>query len=150
MCIMMINLTISARALMTLPRVVKLLLMLAPSLRRVPLAPVESARSEPARSTNDILLTFSVANPVEASCRSCVKNIVKTAWDLLDVSFIFVAATVLIGKWNEIFKTFRNNKVWMKEKLWFNQPGFVTLVDEIVNILVGHNREFGKVLHVGP
>ena len=42
---------------MTLPRVVRDLLMLAPSLRRVPLAPVASARSLPARSTKLILLT---------------------------------------------------------------------------------------------
>lgn len=72
-------LTISARALMTFPRVVKLLLMLAPSFNRVPFAPVESALSDPARSTSDILLTFSVTKPVVPSCCCCVKNIVKTA-----------------------------------------------------------------------
>ncbi len=44
---------------MTLPSVVSDLLMLAPSLSLVPLAPVESARSEPARSTRLILLTCS-------------------------------------------------------------------------------------------
>lgn len=42
---------------MTLPRVVSDLLMLAPSFRRVPLAPVESARSDPAKSTREILDT---------------------------------------------------------------------------------------------
>ena len=47
----------SARAEITLPRVVRDLLMLAPSLSRVPLAPVDSARSDPARSTSEILLT---------------------------------------------------------------------------------------------
>ncbi len=47
----------SANAEITFPSVVKLLLMLAPSLRRVPLAPVDSARSEPARSTKEILET---------------------------------------------------------------------------------------------
>lgn len=88
-------LTISARALITFPRVVKLLLMLAPSFNRVPFAPVESALSDPARSTSDILLTFSVIKPVILSCCCCVKNIVKTACDLLDVSFMLVAATVL-------------------------------------------------------
>ena len=51
------KLTISARAEMTLPSVVSDLLMLAPSFRRVPLAPVESARSDPARSTRLILDT---------------------------------------------------------------------------------------------
>jgi hypothetical protein len=69
--------------------------MLAPSFNRVPFAPVESALSDPAKSTNDILLTFSVIKPVAQSCFCCVKNIVKTACDLLDVSFMFVAATVL-------------------------------------------------------
>lgn len=53
----MINLTISARADMTFPKVVSDLLMLAPSFRRVPLAPVESALSDPAKSTRDILDT---------------------------------------------------------------------------------------------
>ena len=50
-------LTDSARAEITFPKVVKLLLILAPSLSRVPLAPVDSARSDPAKSTREILLT---------------------------------------------------------------------------------------------
>ena len=52
-----LSLTESASAEITFPRVVKLLLMLAPSFSRLPWAPVDPARSEPARSTNDILLT---------------------------------------------------------------------------------------------
>ena len=71
---------------MTFPNVVKLLLMFAPSFKRVPLAPVDSARSDPgighpkltifdsaykkgsnrcipAKSTSEILLTFSAVNP---------------------------------------------------------------------------------------
>lgn len=56
------KLTISARADMTFPKVVRLLLILAPSFNRVPLAPVESARSEPAKSTREIFDTFSVVN----------------------------------------------------------------------------------------
>ena len=52
------QLTDSARAEMTFPKVVKLLLILAPSLSRVPLAPVDSALSDPAKSTNEILLTW--------------------------------------------------------------------------------------------
>ena len=71
--------SISARAEMTFPRVVKDLLMLAPSLSRVPLAPVESARSLPARSTRLILLTFSVVMLVSASWRFWVKMMLKTA-----------------------------------------------------------------------
>ena len=43
---------------MTLPSVVKLLLMFAPSFSLVPLAPVDSALSDPAKSTNEILLTW--------------------------------------------------------------------------------------------
>lgn len=50
-------LTTSANADITFPKVVKLLLILAPSFSRVPLAPVESARSDPAKSTKLILET---------------------------------------------------------------------------------------------
>ena len=49
--------TDSAKADITFPNVVKLLLIFAPSFNRVPFAPVDSARSDPARSTRDILLT---------------------------------------------------------------------------------------------
>lgn len=52
-----IILTTSANAEITFPKVVKLLLMFAPSFKRVPLAPVESARSEPAKSTKLIFDT---------------------------------------------------------------------------------------------
>lgn len=85
---------------------------------RVPFAPDESARSLPARSTRLILLTcrdnhsqngrkrparpgqsggrtFSVSRLVIWSRRFWVKTMVKTAWDRDDVSFMFVAATVL-------------------------------------------------------
>ena len=44
----------------TLPRVVRDLLMLAPSFNLVPFAPVDSALSDPARSTRDTLLTLRV------------------------------------------------------------------------------------------
>jgi hypothetical protein len=47
---------------MTLPRVVRLLLMFAPSFNLVPLAPVDSALSEPAKSTKEILLTWEIQN----------------------------------------------------------------------------------------
>ena len=69
---------------MTLPRVVSDLLILAPSFRRVPwnqqaccleqltVAPVEACRSEPAKSTREILETFSPVIFVSASCRFCV------------------------------------------------------------------------------
>ena len=51
------QLTISARADITFPRVVRDLLMFAPSLRRTPLAPVLSALSDPAKSTKLIFET---------------------------------------------------------------------------------------------
>lgn len=54
------TLTTSASADMTLPRVVRDLLIFAPSLSRVPLAPVESARSLPAKSTKLTLLTWKI------------------------------------------------------------------------------------------
>ena len=58
-----------ARAAMTLPSVVSERLMLAPSLRRAPVAPVELARSEPARSTSEMRETFSVSSLVSTSKR---------------------------------------------------------------------------------
>ena len=58
--------TTSASAEMTFPSVVRDLLILAPSFNRVPLAPVESARSLPARSTKLILLTCNKSNYVTA------------------------------------------------------------------------------------
>lgn len=66
---------------MTLPRVVKLLLMFAPSLSRCPVAPVEFARSEPARSIKLIRDTFSVSKLVSLSCLFIVRSKVKTEWD---------------------------------------------------------------------
>ncbi|CAN7986448.1 unnamed protein product, partial [Ixodes hexagonus] len=81
---------------MTFPRVVRDLLMLAPSLSRVPWAPVESALSLPARSTRLILLTFGGgSHPVSLSVLRWVKMMVKTACERLLVSFMLVAATVL-------------------------------------------------------
>lgn len=45
-----------------------------------------------------VMLTFSVVMSVSASCRFWVKMMLKTAWERLLVSFMFVAATVL-GEW---------------------------------------------------
>ena len=58
----------SASAEMTLPRVVKERLMFAPSLSRLPDAPVESARSDPAKSTRLILLCFSAVTSEFGTC----------------------------------------------------------------------------------
>ena len=60
-----------------------------------PFAPVESALSLPAKSTRLTLLTFSDSRFVVLSLRFCVKTMVKTACDLLLVSFMLVEATVL-------------------------------------------------------
>ena len=46
--------------MLTFPRVVSDLLIFAPSFSRVPDAPVEFARSEPAKSTSEILDTLFV------------------------------------------------------------------------------------------
>ena len=86
---------------MTLPSVVSDLLILAPSLSRCPVAPVELARSEPARSTklhrskartyyivyiaHLIRDTFSVSRFVSVSCRFMVSRRVKTACERDDL-----------------------------------------------------------------
>ena len=85
---------LTASLLMTIPRVVRLLLMLDPSLRRSPVAPVLLARSEPARSTKERRDTFTPLTPEAASVMLKVTRMVKTAWDLLDSLFMLVAATV--------------------------------------------------------
>ena len=64
---------------MTFPRVVRDLLMFAPSFNRCPVAPVELARSEPARSTRLMRDTFSVSRLVSTSCLFIVRRRVKTA-----------------------------------------------------------------------
>lgn len=89
---------------MTFPSVVSDLLMFAPSLRRCPVAPVELALSEPAKSTKlatgcqlgspqcskesaDLIRdTFSVSRFVSTSCLFMVNSRVNTAWDRDDLS----------------------------------------------------------------
>lgn len=91
-----------ARAAMTFPNVVRDLLIFAPSLRRAPVAPVELARSEPAKSTklwdyelvrrrcvcNTHLMrdTFSVSRFESTSCRFIVRITVNTACDRDDLN----------------------------------------------------------------
>ena len=72
--------TCSARAWMTFPSVERDLLMLAPSLSRAPVAPVDSARSLPARSTRLSLLTFSVGSPVIVSTLQQQRVWAKQQW----------------------------------------------------------------------
>ena len=106
-----LSLDSSASAEMTLPSVVSDLLMLAPSFRRAPdvnhecighgevgchapVAPVDSARSLPAKSTRLILLTLSVTRPDTGSVVRWVSTMLNTACERLLVSFMLVAATV--------------------------------------------------------
>lgn len=68
--------SLSARALMQLPRASSDLLILAPSLKRAPLFDVTVARSEPAKSINDILASRTSAwSPAVLSfCRTNTYN----------------------------------------------------------------------------
>ena len=85
----------SARAEMTLPRDESDLLIAAPSLRRSPVAPVDSARSEPARSTRFMSDATSFVRPSsEISCLTVIAIMV-CARD--EVAFICVAATVRLA-----------------------------------------------------
>lgn len=86
----------SASEEMTKPSVVKDLLMLEPSFKWAPLAPVLPARSLPARSTREILLTFWPVCSETGSYCSCVMMRLNTAWDLLLSEFMLVDATVLL------------------------------------------------------
>ena len=70
------------------------LLMFEPSFSRSPTAPVLTARSDPARSTREILLTFSPLTPLTRSVNVWVRMTVKTACDLEDSLFMLVEATV--------------------------------------------------------
>jgi len=79
---------------MTRPSVVSDLLICAPSFRRAPVASVDLARSEPARSTRRIRAVRSMVSSESSEWVICLRRIVKTAWDRDDVSFILVEATV--------------------------------------------------------
>jgi len=66
---------LAASAEMTLPSEESDRLMALPSFKRAPVAPVESARSEPARSMRLMILVTSTALPAERSTRVCVRMI---------------------------------------------------------------------------
>uniref|UniRef100_A0A3P9NBK5 Uncharacterized protein n=1 Tax=Poecilia reticulata TaxID=8081 RepID=A0A3P9NBK5_POERE len=91
----------SCRKKMTFPSVTSDLLMFPPSFSRTPEAPVASARSLPARSTRWILLTTRRSlRPADArpwdwpAPPTCVKLMVKMAWERLLTSFMPVLAVV--------------------------------------------------------
>uniref|UniRef100_A0A3B3YHM9 Uncharacterized protein n=1 Tax=Poecilia mexicana TaxID=48701 RepID=A0A3B3YHM9_9TELE len=86
---------------MTFPSVTSDLLMFPPSFSRTPEAPVASARSLPARSTRWILLTTRRSlRPADTrpwdwpTPPTCVKLMVKMAWERLLTSFMPVLAVV--------------------------------------------------------
>lgn len=82
----------SASAEMTLPSDESDLLMAAPSLRRSPVAPVDSARSEPARSTRFMSDLISFLRPSSLISWHTVMVMIVCARE--EVAFICVAATV--------------------------------------------------------
>lgn len=59
--------------------------MFAPSFNCCPVAPVDRALSEPAKSTKLMRDTFSVSRLVSVSCRLWVSKSVKTACDRDDL-----------------------------------------------------------------
>ena len=85
---------LAASAEMQLPRHVSDRLMAAPSFSRSPVAPVESARSLPARSMRLMTATLSLAVPAARSTRVCVSTIWKMVCARDDVAFMAVLATV--------------------------------------------------------
>uniref|UniRef100_A0A3B3TVH4 Uncharacterized protein n=1 Tax=Poecilia latipinna TaxID=48699 RepID=A0A3B3TVH4_9TELE len=91
---------------MTFPSVTSDLLMFPPSFSRTPEAPVASARSLPARSTRWILLTTRRSlRPADTrpwdwpTPPTCVKLMVKMAWERLLTSFMPVLAVVRLISW---------------------------------------------------
>ena len=78
--------TDSARAEMTFPRVVKLLLMLAPSFNLVPLAPVDSALSDPEKAwdfkhSTSSLKKLSINSGYITISATCLQDLpVKSCW----------------------------------------------------------------------
>ena len=74
-----------------MPKASKDLLMLAPSIIRIPLLFVFEALSEPARSISESLPILTSAS-MPASLSLCSQVIYRTACDLEDVSFAPVAS----------------------------------------------------------
>ena len=94
-------LAFSASAEMTLPSAESETLISMPSFSRAPVAPVDSARSDPARSTSTMSLVISLTCPPPApppplppSLISCVRLIETIVCARDDVAFISVAPTV--------------------------------------------------------
>lgn len=84
-----------ARAEITLPKIIRLLLMLAPSANLSPVAPVDSALSEPAKSMRLISDVFSlIFLPDPLSMMIYLKDMVVTVCALDEVAFIFVLPIV--------------------------------------------------------
>ena len=85
-----------ARAEMTFPKIMRLLLILDPSFSLSPVAPVLSALSEPARSIKLMSEAFLFRTwPESLSMKIYLNWIVVTVWALDDVAFMFVDPIVL-------------------------------------------------------
>ncbi|OSS44596.1 hypothetical protein B5807_10694 [Epicoccum nigrum] len=90
----------AASALMTRPRVLSDLLIWPPSFSCWPVACVDLARSEPARSTRRMRAVRSMVSSDVMECVICLRRMVNTAWEREEVSFILVAATVRLCAWS--------------------------------------------------
>ncbi len=98
----------------TFPKALSDLLIFAPSLSRSPVAPVLSARSDPAKSTRFITELFFVSPPSFLVIWSNI--MVTTVCALLLVAFILVAATVLLAvpeNHTRVYILFSMTKIYM-------------------------------------
>ena len=85
---------LSAKQLITFPKISKDLFMLQPSFSLSPVAPVEPERSDPAKSTKLIILNFSLL--FLATIVTCLNSIVTIVCALEEVAFIKVEPIVLL------------------------------------------------------
>lgn len=140
---------------MTFPRVVNDLLMFAPSLSRCPVAPVEFARSEPARSTKLYIRlesdapmregsahlirdTFSVSKFVARSRFFIVRRSVKTAWEreeLLNTQFVHEGPTETSVRFVHVRRRYRTC--------------FISLVHESHHFIIATHSELAEILDIG-
>ena len=127
---------------MTFPNVVKLLFIFAPSFNLVPLAPVDSALSEPARSTSETLLTFNVSKLLGS------RN--SRNWRII-LYLLCSEATVLIMF--VLGEDDGEDSVGPAGRLVHvgggHGPRLVALLHEVVDVVVAGDGQLAQVLHVG-
>ena len=130
---------------MTFPSVVKLLLIFAPSFSLVPLAPVDSALSEPARSTRDTLLTFKLSKLLPS-----LEALNMTKAGLTIMYLLCRESTVLIM--NVLGEDDGEDGVGPAGGLVHvgggHRPGLVPLLHQIINIVVACHRYFAEILNI--